>query len=105
MRPSARSRARNDFELEFAVRARDGARRDDRDEERGLFDCAFDLRFPQFAGIDRIPILPQVKVLVREQSAEFALDLNPQREERATEIRVVLTRVAKEANEFGKLRQ
>jgi hypothetical protein len=92
------------FELELAMKARDGARRDDRDEERGLFDRAFDLRFPQFAGIDRVLVLPQVKIPVREQRAEFALDLDPQREERTAEILVVPARVAEEADKFRKLR-
>ncbi len=64
------------FELELAMLAGDGARRDNRDEEHGLLDRLRNLRFPHLAGSDGFLVLPQAEIPLGAPKlrAEVALD-------------------------------
>jgi hypothetical protein len=80
-----------------------GARRDDGNEEHGFFDRPGDFRPPHLSRRDGVHVLPKVKVLsllAPEQRREVASDRGPDRRQFASEILVVLTRIAEEAYEF-----
>ena len=98
---------KKEFKLRSAVAAVDDGRRNDRDEEYGLFDGDLDLVLPQLAGNNRLLVLPQAQLPARtsELAAQFALNSVAQRAQSAGGVIVIFARIAEEPHQFREVGQ
>ncbi len=103
--PAERSLALEEgIELEFTMDAADGARRHNRNEEDRFGNRSLYFIRPQRAVRDCRRVLPQAESAA-ELQAQFAVDAGPQPRQRPLRMLVIASRVAEEADEFGKVSQ